>query len=304
MRIAAVFFAVAAMLGSSEEARAQACAVFNGVDYQFERRVAVREVNDEHDRGRVELVTYVYRPLRNDRRTIVLFSHGSIGGLSSHPREPFVLSCALKEFFLTRGYTLVVPTRRGRGESTGTYLEECGRRFDPACTPVRNREVIAPRALDEALADTLTVLDQVVFGDLASADSKVVLAGLSRGGFLSFAVAAERPRQVAAIISFAGGWLDFQPELHSADEQRLRLEFHQQRLRRFGARFAGPTLWLHAPDDPLYGEAITRRFHAAYLQGGGRGAYRSVPAQDPWRHVLIGQSEPWARDVEVFLDAL
>jgi predicted acyl esterase len=31
------------------------------------------------------------------------------------------------EFLVTRGYTVVAPTRRGRGESTGTYVEGCGR---------------------------------------------------------------------------------------------------------------------------------------------------------------------------------
>lgn len=301
MKVLAVLFSALAMLGSSGAAHAQACAVFNEVDYRFERRMAVREVNDEQDRGRIELVTYVYRPLRNDRRTVVLYSHG---GLTGDPREPMNIPCSLKEFFLTRGYTLVVPTRRGRDASTGTFVEECGRGFNRNCSPARNRKVIAPRALDEALADSLAVLDQLVFGQMVPSGSKIVLAGMSRGGFLSFALAAKRPQQISAIINFAGGWLGFVPEHHSADERRLRIEFHEQRFRGFASRFAGPTLWLYAPDDPFYGEAITRRFHAAYLQGGGRGAYLSLPAQAPWQHVLLGQPELWTREAEALLNAI
>jgi hypothetical protein len=48
-----------------------------GRDYTFERLVAKRTVNDAQDKGTIHLVTYVYRPLKNDRQEVVLYSHGS-----------------------------------------------------------------------------------------------------------------------------------------------------------------------------------------------------------------------------------
>lgn len=53
-----------------------------GRDYTFERMVATRNVHDAEDKGTIRLVTYVYRPLKNDRHEVVLFSHGSTGGLA------------------------------------------------------------------------------------------------------------------------------------------------------------------------------------------------------------------------------
>ena len=57
-------------------------------DYSFERLTATRVVHDANDDGPIQLSTYVWRPLKNDRREVVLFSHGSTAGLSTSPREP------------------------------------------------------------------------------------------------------------------------------------------------------------------------------------------------------------------------
>ena len=51
----------------------------HGRDYTFERMEAKRKLRDAEDKSTIRLVTYVYRPLKNDRREVVLFSHGSTG---------------------------------------------------------------------------------------------------------------------------------------------------------------------------------------------------------------------------------
>ena len=58
-----------------------------GRDYTFERMTATRVVNDAEDKGTIRLVAYVYRPVKNDRHKVVLFSHGSCAGLSTLQRE-------------------------------------------------------------------------------------------------------------------------------------------------------------------------------------------------------------------------
>lgn len=121
-----------------------------GRDYTFERVEATRAVNDAEDTGTIRLVTYVYRPVKNDRREVVLFSHGSTGGLGRSPKEPLELPFrpAIR-YFVSRGYTCVVPMRRGRGESTGTYVEECS-----ACTgqcTTADQVALTERGLRESL---------------------------------------------------------------------------------------------------------------------------------------------------------
>ena len=282
-------------------AQAEGCRVDNGTDYTFERTSAVRVVHDEYDQGSISLATYIYRPLRNDRRTVVLFSHGSTNGQSTDPAEPqLVVPCALKNYFLSRGYTLVAATRRGRGASTGTFIEECARNADPACTPARNREM-SPRALEEALADSVAVLDQVVYARLARPGERIILAGHSRGGFLALALAAQRREQVAAVINFSGGWLGFQPQLIDGPEAGLRLAFHEALLRRYAA-FGGPTLWLYADRDSFYSEDITRRLFDGYIGAGGRGGYvrfSNHPLENG--HLLIQESPLWSDAADAFL---
>src|SRR5690348_11541733 len=77
----------------------------NGVDYTFERTFATRKVDDEYDRGQLSLVVYIWRPLVHSRHQVVLFSHGSLGGLAYDPREPMTyVPYPLLEFLLREGY--------------------------------------------------------------------------------------------------------------------------------------------------------------------------------------------------------
>jgi predicted acyl esterase len=87
---------------------------------------ATRVVNDAEDKGTIRLVAYVYRPVNNDRKKVVLFSHGSTGGLAHSPKEALdAPPPPVVNYFVSRGYTLVAPMLGGRNESSGTYVEEC-----------------------------------------------------------------------------------------------------------------------------------------------------------------------------------
>jgi hypothetical protein len=55
--------------------------------YTFERIEAGRELHDAEDDGTVRLVAYVYRPVKNDRREVVLYSHGSTASWTRSPGE-------------------------------------------------------------------------------------------------------------------------------------------------------------------------------------------------------------------------
>jgi hypothetical protein len=57
-------------------------------DYTFERMEATREVHDAEDNGTIRLVAYVYRPVKNDRQEVILYSHGSTASGSRSPKEP------------------------------------------------------------------------------------------------------------------------------------------------------------------------------------------------------------------------
>lgn len=176
----------------------------HGVDYSFERMEATRVVKDAQDRGKIKLVTLVYRPLRTNRGEVALFSHGSTGGEIRSPKEPWEgPPLSIIRFFISRGYTVVAPMRRGRAESSGTYVEECAI-YAGECTLAQQTGML-DRTVREAMLDTFAVMDQVVLGRIVPRTSRIVFVGVSRGGFLSVLLAADRPQQTKAVVNFVGG---------------------------------------------------------------------------------------------------
>ena len=139
--------------------------------WTFERMEAKRKVRDAEDIGTIRLVAYVYRPLKNDCREVILFSHGSTGGMIRSPKEPGdAPPPSIIRFFVSRGYTLVAPMRRGRGESSGTYVEECAF-YLGQCT-LAQQVALTERGLREAILDSNAVIDQLILGGLVPRNRK------------------------------------------------------------------------------------------------------------------------------------
>ena len=275
----------------------------HGRDYTFERMVAERVVNDAQDKGTIRLVTYVYRPLKNDRHEAVLFSHGSTAGLARSPKEALdAPPAAVIRFFVSRGYTLVAPMRRGRGESSGTYVEECSV-YIGQCT-VTEQTALLDRQLREALLDSNAVIDQLILGRLVPRQSKILVAGISRGGFLSLILAGERPELVKGIVNFVGGWIGVTDRLTTQDIQQ-RMEKQKAMLTRAAKRAGAPSIWFYATRDPFYKEGVPQELHRYWQVAGGRAefVYIDDPKLTPG-HAIAPLTALWERQVDAFLQSL
>ncbi len=278
--------------------------LIHGVDYRFQRLQATEDTGSAKDHEPITLVTYVYTPLKKDRHEVVLLSHGSTAGGATAPSEPVVPPRSVIQFFVSRGYTLVAPMRRGRGESSGTYREECGV-WSGTCT-MADETALFDSGLDQAALDNSVVIDQVVFAKLVPRESKILFAGISRGGFLSLEMAARRPTATKGVINFVGGWFsvrhDYPPELN---EQRLALE--TKRLASIARTTGAPTLWIYAARDPFYEdtEPITRRLFDSFVAAGGKGDYFFVASHTlPMGHLVATDAKLWDQRVDAFLEAL
>jgi pimeloyl-ACP methyl ester carboxylesterase len=272
----------------------------HGSDYTFERIRATRPTSDE---GPIELVVYVYRPLKKDRREIVIFNHGSTGGWVVSPQEPtFNPERSIVRFFIQRGYTVVAPMRRGVGESAGSYREECpyqgGR-----CSLAESRAMTEP-ALVEATRDVDAVIDQLVLGKLVPPDSRILLTGQSRGAFLSLHHAGTRPKVVRGVIGFVGGWLSITDSWPAA-ENAARLQLQKDLLARAGKQFAAPTLWIYGARDSFLTEATTRQFFQAFTDAGGKGEYIFISNHTLDNgHTIVRDLALWESAVDSYLKTL
>jgi len=275
----------------------------HGRDYTFERMEAKRKVSDAEDKSTIRLVTYVYRPLKNDRREVVLFSHGSTGGLSRSPKEPLEAPpAAVIRFFVSRGYTLVAPSRRGRGESTGTYVEECSV-YIGQCT-VADQLALGERAIREALLDTDAVIEQLILERLVPRESKILAGGISRGGFLSLILAGERPKLVKGVINFVGGWYGVTDRLLETENKR-RMDDQSARLARAAKQTRAPSIWFYAARDPLYREGVPRELFRSWQDAGGQGEFVFFDDHSlPSGHVVASNAALWERQVDAFLKAI
>lgn len=275
----------------------------HGRDYTFARMVATRAVRDAEDKGTIRLVTYVYRPLKNDRREVLLFSHGSTGGLIRSPKEPGDWPPpSVVRFFVSRGYTFVAPMRRGRGESSGTYVEECAF-YLGQCT-LAQQVALTDRGLREALLDSDAVIDQLILGRLVPRQTKILVGGISRGGFLSLMLAGERPGLVKGVINFVGGWHSVSDK-YPASDNKLRLDAQTVRLARAAKQTGAPSIWVYAARDPFYNESTSREFFRTWREAGGQAEYVFVAEHSlPSGHAVASDAALWGRQVDDFLKTI
>ena len=274
-----------------------------GTSYTFERVSARRMVDDKFDRGAVTLVANVYRPSKADRHEVVLFSHGSTGGWIASPKESSgAPPLSVVEFFVSRGFTVVAPMRRGVGLSTGVYREECP--FHAGECTLAENTAVSISGLEEAIRDTEAIIDQVILGRLATANSKILLAGQSRGGFLSLVVAGRRPQVVQGVVNFVGGWLSISDQWPES-ENTARLQFQGAQLAATGKRALAPTVWIYGARDVNYSEIVTRGFFRTFTEAGGQGNYVFIADHTlPNGHNIVNQLPLWQDHVTRFLALL
>jgi pimeloyl-ACP methyl ester carboxylesterase len=207
----------------------------------------------------------IYTPAGNDPAPTLVFNHGSTGnGTSREIALRPIDYPPLAEFFVQRGWAVVMPARRGRGGSEGTYDEGfAGVAADRLC--VRSGRVAArrrPRPAGHRSRDGRDPRDAV------RRPTRVVIGGQSRGGILSVAYAGRRPEQVKGVINFVGGWNGARCDHATHNNQAVFAR---------GARYSEETLWLYGDQDPFYPLSHSRANFAAFEHAGGKGTFLEFP---------------------------
>jgi dienelactone hydrolase len=225
----------------------------------------------------------VFRPASGGGGPLLVFNHGSTGAGRSSPKTT-VKYVEVARFFVERGFTVLVPMRRGRGASDGDYLEryEC----DTA---------MLGAGLDRAIEDMDAVMAFVTAQGWA--ERPLLLGGMSRGGFLSIVYASTRPTGARAVINFAGGWI--------AEWCESRIHFHERMLASAGRTASLPMLWLYSENDRNYGPASVRASHRAFTGAGGTADLHLFPPIGHDGHILLPRSvSVWSSTVDTFLRPL
>lgn len=246
-------------------------------------RVTLRFVSATAQPGTpVALEAFVYRPDSPGPNPVVVYSHGSAAG---RPRASLPAR-AQAQYFASRGFVVIVPMRRGRGGSSGTSPEPEEKNCDP--------ESWAP-GLQAAFEDLTAAIAHAATIDGADA-SRVVLAGASRGGFLSVAYAAAGERRAAAVgaINFSGGWV-------AQAEDQCPVDFNRAAFQRMGSASRVPMLWLYGENDPYYLTQDVADYAEVFKAAGGRLRFERVGDVPGDGHQLVSHPALWRRQVDAYL---
>lgn len=222
----------------------------------------------------------------------LIFHHGSTGdGSDPSLFTRTIVTPAVAEYFVNRGWLVVFPMRRGRGASDGLYDE--GFRPDRSAYSCQPTEALP--GLERALADAGAIL-QVLRLRPEVDPHRIILAGQSRGGMLAIVQAGEKPAGVVGAINFVGGWTG-----ESCGTANL---INPPSFAR-GAAFERHTLWLYAANDPFYSLTHSRANHAAFTSSGGKGTFSSFSLPDGVSgHALAAYSEYWSSILDEYLEGL
>ncbi len=281
------------LIGAAPDARAACEGIVDWEKVSGQTMKISRPVDDEFDKGEIQLTTYLYRPGRSEDMPALIYNHGSTGPGVVPVKQRMYPSCEIIRFFTDHGYLVVAPNRRGRGDSNGTYTEEC-----LGCSTMQYYGA-GVRGLTDALQDLDAVISEVA--KLSFVDGRrIILAGQSRGGFLSVIYAGRRPDIIRGVVNFSGGWF-------GVTESRSREfgEFNYANYRDAGGKAKAPMLWLYRENDRYYAPRFIHQFHESFRSGGGKANLHIYP-NDTGRdgHGFTSQPTLWTAHVAEFLAAL
>lgn len=245
--------------------------------------------------GGASMVATVMRPAGEDRKPLVVINHGSPADGSQRPKMAPPRYNGLSSWFVSRGYVVVLPLRRGYGETGGAWAENYG-----SCqTPDYYNAGL------QGAADIRAALDYMRGQPYVAPDRSIVV-GQSAGGWATLASSSQNPPGVSGLIDFAGGRGGHQ-KLPGGGMGNCAPDALVTAAGKYGATARLPILWIYAANDSFFEPSLARRMFDAYNAAGGKGTYRALGAFGSDGHNLASSDSGvsmWQGPVSEFLASL
>lgn len=227
----------------------------------------------------------VFRPEGRGPFPIVVLSHGSPRSAAQRRAEGRLRLVAQSEPFLALGFAVLVPTRRGYGDSGGPWAEGFGSCANP---DYYSAGLESARDIRAAVA--------AVRGEPWADTRRVVLAGQSAGGFGSVAASSTAFDGLVGVINFAGGRGSLAPG-RVCGESRL-----VEAMARYGRAAHVPELWIYSANDRYFEPSLARRMYGAFVAGGGAAEFVMAPPCGVDGHGYFARAmDDWTPRVASFL---
>lgn len=245
--------------------------------------------------GGVSMVATVIRPPGEDKKPVVVINHGSPADASQRSKMVAPRYNGLSSWFSSRGYVVVLPLRRGYGETGGLWAETYGSCQSPDYF----------NAGLQGAADIKAALDFMRKEPFVAAD-RALIVGESAGGWATLAFSSQNPAGVSGMIDFAGGRGGHQ-RLREGGLGNCAPGALVTAAGRYGATARVPTLWIYTANDSFFEPSLAMRMFEAYNAAGGNGTYRPLGAFGNDGHAIASTDSgvaTWQGPVSEFLSTL
>src|SRR5437868_8699688 len=237
------------------------------------------------------LAATILRPDAQGPFGVVVLNHGVSASARERARESSDLLINSAAVFARRGYVVVLPLRRGFGDTGGDMAEDPG-----SCSNPDYKGAEKNAADDVMAAYNYTRALPYVDGN------RMILAGQSAGGMVAvFTAGSRNPPGLVAVLAFAagrGGDPDINPGAPCAIEPVARV------FDMLSKNILVPALFNYSENDLFFSPKVSRGWFDRFNAYGAGGEYALQPAFGKDGHYLFGDTlgvRYWLPTVESFL---
>ena len=230
------------------------------------------------------LKAIVARPAAAGRFPLVVISHGSPRRITEAKKRDLDWADWIADDFARRGWAAATVLRRGYGASDGAVADSYG-----ACNEPQFRAAGLTSAQD--IVQAVRYFQKQPYVD----PTRVLLVGVSAGGFGSIAAVSLAPTGVVAVVNFAGGRGSVSANVVCKPDELV------EAYGDFGKTVRVPSLWIYSQNDHFFGPDLARRMFAAFKSSGAPGELIIAPPYQRDGHNLIFGQPIWRDAVYDFL---
>jgi dienelactone hydrolase len=213
--------------------------------------------------GVAALVATSYRPQGDGPFPLIVLSHGSPANAAERGKMGRYRVLSRIREFTRRGFAVIVPMRRGYGDTGGVWAETFFRCSAPDYYAAGVQAAVDLVATVD-YARTLAYVDR----------ERIILVGQSAGGFASIAAASQGPPGVIAVVNLSGG-RGGRPDTHPGEP--CVPDNMSRAIARFAPTISVPVLWHYAENDRFFAPEHVRAWFHAFEVAGARGVLVMQP---------------------------